>query len=96
MAISSAQRRLLRQQAHHLKPVVTLGQQGLTAAVLHELNIALDHHELLKVKINGADRTARAALISAIAEQCTAEVVQHIGHTASFYRANPNPLSTDG
>ena len=60
MPITASQRRYLRELAHPLKPVVTLGAKGVTAPVLAELDLALDHHELLKVRLSG-DRAQRAA-----------------------------------
>lgn len=96
MTITDKQRRWLKQQAHHLKPVVLLGQHGLTEAVLRELHLTLDHHELVKIKIAAGDRNERDQLIGAIQEHTAAELVQRVGHTASFYRHNPEkrqPLS---
>jgi putative YhbY family RNA-binding protein len=51
--MKTQQRRWLKQQAHHLKPVVLLGQHGLSEAVLAEIQLALDHHELIKIRVNG-------------------------------------------
>lgn len=87
--ISSQQRRWLKQQAHHLKPVVMLGQHGLSEAVLAEIELALDHHELIKVRVNGGDRDAREAEVSAIGARTNAELVQRIGNIAIYFRANP-------
>ncbi|ESQ11097.1 MAG: hypothetical protein N838_35240 [Thiohalocapsa sp. PB-PSB1] len=84
--ISSQQRRWLKQQAHHLKPVVWIGQAGLSEAVLTEIELALDHHELIKVRVNADQRDAEA---SAIAAQTRAELVQRIGNVATYFRANP-------
>jgi RNA-binding protein len=89
MIITVKQKHWLRAQAHHLKPVVTLGQAGLTEAVLAELETALDHHELLKVKVGGADREERDAIVRTIAGRTGSELIQRIGNTATFYRANP-------
>jgi RNA-binding protein len=63
MSITEKQKRWLKKQSHHLKPVVTLGQHGLTEAVLAEIELALSHHELLKVKVNAGDREERDAAI---------------------------------
>ena len=65
-----------------------LGQKGLTEAVLNELDIALDHHELIKIKLSMEDRDARKQVIDEICRQCEAEEVQSIGKTLSIYRAN--------
>ena len=61
MPITEKQKRWLKKQVHHLKPVVTVGQAGVTEPVLAELEIALNHHELVKVKINAGDREERDA-----------------------------------
>jgi RNA-binding protein len=87
--ITSPQRRWLKKQAHHLKPVVLLGQAGLSEAVLHEIELALEHHELIKVRVSGGDREARDAEVDAIAARTGADLVQRIGNTASYFRANP-------
>ncbi|WP_242469535.1 ribosome assembly RNA-binding protein YhbY [Rhabdochromatium marinum] len=95
-SITPQQRRWLKQQAHHLKPVVMLGQHGLTDAVLREIQRALEHHELIKIKVSAGDRDEREQLIATITEHTAAELVQRVGHTASLYRHNPDkaePLS---
>ena len=89
MTISASQKRYLRSQAHHLKPVVTVGQHGLSENVFNEIEIALDFHELIKIKISGADRDDKKSMIEAISEQCGADVVQTIGHVAVLFRRNP-------
>ena len=88
LALSKSQKRHLKGLAHHLKPVVTIGQQGLRDAVLAEIDQALDVHELLKIKLGSADRQARAELISAVAERCHADIIQTIGHVAVVFRRN--------
>jgi len=87
--ITDPQRRWLKQHAHHLKPVVLLGQAGLSEAVLAEIERALDHHELIRVRVNGGDRDERDAQVEAIAEHTGSDLVQRIGNTASYFRANP-------
>jgi RNA-binding protein len=89
MTISPNQRRWLKASAHHLKPVVTIGQNGLTEAVLAELEIALAHHELLKVKVAAGDRELRDAMIAEMTSATAAELVQRIGNVAVIYRHNP-------
>ena len=78
----------LKARAHHLKPVVLLGAKGLTPAVTEETHLALQIHELIKVKINGADKTARLAIATELCQQLNAELVQLIGNTAILYRKN--------
>lgn len=89
MSITGKQKRWLKKQTHHLKPVVMVGQHGITEAVLAEIDQALSHHELLKVKVGGGDREERDAAIARITESTGATLVGRIGHVASFYRANP-------
>lgn len=79
----------LKARAHHLKPVVSVGAAGLSEAVLTEVGLALDHHELIKVKIGAADRDERRLLMQVLCEKTGAELVQHIGHTAVLYRPRP-------
>ncbi|MGB5832725.1 MAG: ribosome assembly RNA-binding protein YhbY [Thiohalocapsa sp.] len=87
--LTNKQKRWLRQQAHHLKPLVLLGRQGLTDAVLAEISLALDHHELIKVRVNGGDHNERDAEVGTIAERANAALVQRIGNIAVYFRANP-------
>lgn len=89
MPLTHSQRRYLRELAHPLKPVVMIGNKGITPSLLDELGIALDHHELLKVRISGADRSQRDAQIQTLLKHSGAELVQSIGHIVSLYRVNP-------
>ena len=89
MPLTDSQRRHLRGLAHHLKPVVMVGQDGLKPTVLAEIDAALTAHELVKVKVAAADRDERAAMVAAIAATAGAEVVQSIGHVAALFRRNP-------
>lgn len=97
MTLSSNQRHHLRCLAHAIKPIVTLGQRGLTDAVVAELDIALTRHELLKVKI-GAER--RDATVAELCERTSAEWVQTMGNTVTLFRRNPDrprvPLTGSG
>lgn len=86
MALSEAHKRYLRGLAHHRKPVVIVGANGLTDAVVEEIDAALAHHELIKVRVNAADRDARQAMIAEMADRTGAEVVQTIGHIAALFR----------
>jgi RNA-binding protein len=80
----------LRQIAHHLDPVVTVGDQGVTESVLAETERALTDHELIKVRLHSGERDERQALAQALATACTATVVQSIGKIIVLYRRNPN------
>ncbi len=86
MPLSSKQRRELKARAHHLKPVVRIGQQGLTRAVLMETGRSLEHHELIKVHIQANDRTVRKVMATLLCEQTSAELVGKIGNTFILYR----------
>jgi len=91
MPLSEPHRRHLRKLAHHLKPVVIVGNAGLTENVLAEIDAALAHHELIKVKINAADKTERQVIIDKISDQTAANWVLSIGHIAAFYRPAEKP-----
>ena len=89
MKLSDQQKRHLRGLGHTLKPVVILGNAGLTENVTAEIDQALTHHELIKVRVNAADRETRAALIEAICAQTKGLAIQTIGHILLLYRRNP-------
>jgi RNA-binding protein len=86
--VNSADKKKLRAEAHTLKPVVMIGQSGLTATVLAEIELALDAHELIKVKIR-AERDERKMIIEKICSDTGAELIQTIGQIAVIYRLNP-------
>jgi RNA-binding protein len=85
--LSERQRRHLRGLAHPLKPIVRIGNAGLTEGVALETERALHDHELIKVKGPGGDRAARDALFTALAGRTHSELVHRIGNVAVFYRA---------
>ncbi len=88
MTLSDSQIRHLRGLGHHLKPVVRVGQHGLSDAVLAEIGLALDAHELVKVKV-AADRESRREIAAAIHERTGAEIVHSIGQMLVLFRRNP-------
>lgn len=88
MTLLSSQKQRLRQRAHALKPVIIIGNHGLTEAVQNEINRALDDHELIKIKVNAETREDRQMMINEICEIQHAELVQSIGHIAVVYRKN--------
>jgi RNA-binding protein len=90
MSLSKKQIKFLRAKCHDLKAVIMLGQKGLTEEVLNELDIALTHHELVKIKLSVDDREARQQMIAEICEKSQSEKVQSIGKTLSVYRVNPD------
>lgn len=88
--LTPTQARYLRSLCHHLKPSVRLGNKGVTAALLRELALTLDHHELVKVKLSGSDRAQRQAQIAELLDATGSELVQQVGHVASLFRRNPD------
>ena len=88
-ALSERQMRHLRGLAHPLKPVVRLGNAGLTDAVALETARALADHELIKVKAPGGDREKRDAIFNALAERTGSALVHRIGNVAVLYRPDP-------
>lgn len=90
MPLSKKQIKFLRARCHELKPVIMMGQKGLTDEVLKELDIALTHHELVKIKLSADDREQRKQLSAQICDNCHCEEVQSIGKTLTVYRLNPD------
>ncbi|HRM69681.1 MAG TPA: ribosome assembly RNA-binding protein YhbY, partial [Thauera phenylacetica] len=85
--LTPAERSDLRARAHHLNPVVTVAGNGLTPAVLAEIERALQAHELIKVKVQGAEREQREALMQELCTAVDAAPVQHIGSILVVWRA---------
>ena len=90
ISLTPPERRALRAKAHHLHPVVSVGQHGLTAAVLHEIDLNLIAHELVKVRVFNDDRLAREALMASICAELDAAPVQHIGKLLVVWRPSPD------
>lgn len=93
MSLSPEQRREFRAIAHNLKPVIIIGDKGLSEGVQEELERALNDHELIKIKIASTDRDERQETISALCTSNGAELVQTIGKIAVIMRRakKPNP-----
>jgi len=87
--LTADERRALRARAHHLHPIVMIGEAGLTPAVLHEIDVALRSHELVKIRVLGDDRERRARIDSEICAALDAHSVQQIGKMLVFYRPRP-------
>jgi len=87
--LSPSQRRELRARAHALHPVVSIGQHGLTPSVLHEIDVALTAHELIKVRVFNDDRREREALLAQIAGALDCAAVQRIGKLLVLWRQRP-------
>ena len=88
--LSNSERKNLRSQAHPLKPVVMIGQSGLTEAVLAEIDIALNAHMLIKISIRGTDKKERIEQGKKIASQLNADVIDQIGCITVLYRPIDN------
>jgi RNA-binding protein len=88
MKLSEKQLRFLRGKAHALKPVVMMGQKGLTDNVVAETVQALRDHELIKVRVRAADRSTREALLADLVSRSDCALVNRIGHVAILYRAS--------
>jgi RNA-binding protein len=86
MQLTEKQRRHLKGLAHPLKPVILLGNAGLTDAVVAETSRALADHELIKVRLPGLDRLARDAALQTLAERTGSALVSRIGHVAVLFR----------
>ena len=89
MTLSESQKKYLRGLGHALKPVVMVGEAGLTDAVLTEFESTLDHHELIKVRVKVGGREERDQVIARLCESGDAQLVQRIGNMALLYRENP-------
>jgi RNA-binding protein len=88
MPLAKPQLKFLLSLTHNLKPVISIGQNGISENVLNELNIALNYHELVKIKITGEDRDARKGMIQTLIDATKAEKVQAIGKTLTLFRRN--------
>jgi RNA-binding protein len=84
--VNSKQISYKRGLAHNLNPVVMISNKGLSEAVLKEINLNLDAHELIKIKVAGDDRELRAQLLVEICAQTNAEAIHHIGKQLVVYR----------
>lgn len=82
----------LKSLAHHLKPVVIIGEKGLSENVLDEINQALKAHELIKIKIRAQDRQTRQITVETIIQQTKACKVQQVGHVVSIFKRSKELL----
>lgn len=88
MTPNKKQLRHLKSMCHALSPVVRVGQKGITESLLTELDIALTHHELIKIKVGMADRDERRTAIAKLAEDHEAHIIQQIGQIAVLFKRN--------
>ena len=89
IVLTTQQRKVHRAEAHHLSPVVMIGADGLSAAVLREADAALNAHGLIKIRVLGDDREAREQMYQQIADQLNAAPIQHIGKLFVLWRPIP-------
>ncbi|GLU41531.1 YhbY family RNA-binding protein [Pseudomonas sp. NBRC 100443] len=91
MALTQEQKKQFKSIGHHLKPVLTVAENGLTESVMAELERALNDHELIKVQFRITERDDRRALIDELCRNGSCELIQTIGKMALVYRRNPKP-----
>jgi len=96
LGLSPTRRRELKVRAHALDPVVLIGGAGLSPAVLAEIDCALKSHELIKVRVPGADRPERETILAEICRQTGAQPVQHIGKILVLFRESPQRSPDSG
>ena len=90
MNLSESQKKYLRGLGHELKPLVMIGDAGLSDSVLAEFRSTLDHHELIKVRVRAGDRNARDEIIRKLCDDKSAQLIQRVGNVALLYRPNLN------
>jgi len=88
LILTPTQRRALKATSHALKPVVMIGEAGLSATVIKEIGVAITRHELIKIKVMNDDRELREAMLQEMCTVLAAAPVQHIGKTLTIYRPN--------
>lgn len=87
--LTPAQRKIHRAEAHHLSPVVMIGNDGLTQAVIKEADQALNAHGLIKIRVLGDDRGARETMLAELSDKLNAAPIQHIGKLFVLWRPQP-------
>ena len=93
--LTPAQRKEKRAEAHHLDPVVLIGGDGLTPAVIKEADAALKAHGLIKVRVFADDRNMRDGMLASLADQLNAAPIQHIGKLLVLWRPIPPKEKTE-
>ena len=94
MTLTGKQKNYLRGIAHNLNPVVMIGGKGLTDAVMNEIDLALNQHELIKIKLPSNEKAEKVALLAQITSKSNSEPVQLIGRVAVIYRASDDAKIT--
>jgi len=88
MNLTEQQKKFLRGRGHQLKPVIMIGESGLSDSVLAEYESTLDHHELIKVSVRVGDRAARDETIRKLCDDSSAQLIQRVGNVALLFRPN--------
>jgi RNA-binding protein len=88
MKLTESQKKILRGLGHNLKPVITVGDAGLSDSLMKEFDSTIAHHELVKVKVRATDREQRDAIISELCARGSADLVTRIGNVALLFRPN--------
>lgn len=88
MSLTNKQKQFLKAKAHELKPVILLGGNGLTEGVVAEIEVALNFHELIKIKVPTEDREEKNLIMDAIVRETKADKVQVIGKTLVLFRSS--------
>jgi len=88
MNLSESQKKFLRGLGHQLKPVIMIGDAGLTESLLKEFCSTIEHHELIKIRVRAGDREMRDSIISDLCIKGSAELVTKIGNVALVFRRN--------
>ena len=93
-SITSSTRKKYRQIGHHLRPIVTVGNSGITGGVIKEMQRALHDHELIKVKLNIEKKSERAREVKELSTALSAHLIQLIGKNALLYKKTPSAKSS--
>jgi len=88
MNLSESNKKYLRGLGHQLKPIIMVGDAGLSESLLAEFESTLDHHELIKVRVRVGDRKARDEIIEELCSKSAAALIQRVGNVALLYRPN--------
>lgn len=88
--LNDKQRKFLKGLSHDRNVIVQTGANGLTDAVMKEIDAALKAHELVKVKVLAGDRDERGTMVDRICDEMDALLIQRIGHVATLFRRNPD------
>jgi RNA-binding protein len=95
MQLTAAQIRYLRSLGHKLKPLVMIGANGLTDAVIEETDSTIEFHELIKVRVSVGDRELRDQIIAELCDKTRSALIQRIGNMALIFRRNANKPKID-